>query len=138
NVLSVVILKTHPSSRGAVHLTKNHPQDPLRIHKRHFEPPGGREDVISIRDAIKVALSTVEHLDLAVHVDARVIPGPEMKTDADIEDYISRTVYGHHACCTTPTGGDDETNAVLDGDFKIREVENLRVVDISSWPRVPG
>jgi hypothetical protein len=30
-----------------------------------------------------------------------------------------------------------DPNAVLDGDFKVRGVENLRVVDISSWPKVP-
>ncbi|KAJ7661182.1 hypothetical protein B0H17DRAFT_953734, partial [Mycena rosella] len=28
--------------------------------------------------------------------------------------------------------------AVLDGNFKIWGVENLRVVDINSWPTVPG
>ncbi|KAJ6514652.1 hypothetical protein DFH09DRAFT_829261, partial [Mycena vulgaris] len=28
--------------------------------------------------------------------------------------------------------------AVLDGNFNVRGVENLRVVDISSWPAVPG
>lgn len=28
--------------------------------------------------------------------------------------------------------------AVLDGNFKVRGVANLRVVDISSWPTIPG
>ncbi|KAJ6561877.1 glucose-methanol-choline oxidoreductase, partial [Mycena capillaripes] len=44
----------------------------------------------------------------------------------------------HHACCTNPMGPEDEPKAVLDGNFKVRGVENLRVVDISSWPKVPG
>ncbi|KAF8185211.1 hypothetical protein K438DRAFT_1597518, partial [Mycena galopus ATCC 62051] len=28
--------------------------------------------------------------------------------------------------------------AVLDGEFNVRGVSGLRVVDISSWPNVPG
>jgi hypothetical protein len=31
-----------------------------------------------------------------------------------------------------------DLNAVLDGNFKVRGVDNLRVVDISSWPTIPG
>jgi hypothetical protein len=69
---------------------------------------------------------------------------------------LTRSWPGHHACCTAPMGADDgacppshlynetaeslyvDPNAVLDGNFKVRGVENLRVVDISSWPNVPG
>lgn len=36
------------------------------------------------------------------------------------------------------TDGFLDENAVLDGDFKVRGVNNLRVVDASSWPNVPG
>ena len=28
--------------------------------------------------------------------------------------------------------------AVLDGDFRVRGVSSLRVVDLSAWPNVPG
>ncbi|KAJ7909276.1 hypothetical protein B0H13DRAFT_1467893, partial [Mycena leptocephala] len=42
------------------------------------------------------------------------------------------------ACCTNAMGADDDPNAVLDGNFKVRGVENLRVVDMSSWSNVPG
>lgn len=31
-----------------------------------------------------------------------------------------------------------DVNAVLDGDFRVRGVASLRVVDASSWPNVPG
>ncbi|KAF8882013.1 glucose-methanol-choline oxidoreductase, partial [Infundibulicybe gibba] len=44
----------------------------------------------------------------------------------------------HHACCTNPMGADNDKNAVLDGNFRVRGVANLRVVDASSWPTVPG
>ncbi|KAF8069133.1 glucose-methanol-choline oxidoreductase, partial [Lyophyllum atratum] len=47
-------------------------------------------------------------------------------------------VTGHHACCTNAMGPDDDPNSVLDGNFKVRGVDRLRVVDASSWPNVPG
>ena len=62
---------------------------------------------------------------------------------------------GHHACCTAKMGTDDgellpkgrmlriyalyaDEYAVLDGDFRVRGVSSLRVVDLSAWPNVPG
>ncbi|KAJ7340809.1 hypothetical protein DFH08DRAFT_1012999 [Mycena albidolilacea] len=117
NALAAIVLKAHPSTRGVVKLTGNHPQDPLQIEK-----------------PIKVARSIVEHPKITQHVEAQLFPGP----DEEIDDHILEHMFGHHACCTNPMGTDDDPNAVLDGNFKVRRVNNLRVVDISSWPNVPG
>ncbi|KAJ6512633.1 hypothetical protein C8R45DRAFT_890404 [Mycena sanguinolenta] len=134
NGLTAVVLKAHPSTRGVVKLTGNHPQDVLKIEKRHFEAPGGREDIAAIREEIRTVRNLVGHQNIAQHIEAQVFPDP----DENIEDHILKHVFGHHACCTNPMGPDDDLNAVLDGNFRVRGVENLRVVDISSWPRVPG
>ncbi|KAJ6507702.1 hypothetical protein C8R47DRAFT_55345 [Mycena vitilis] len=134
NALTAVVLKTDTSSRGTVSLTGNHPQDPLRIKKQHFEAPGGQQDIAAIRNAIKIARGIIEHPNISMHVEAQVYPGPE----TEIEDHVLEHVFGHHACCTNRMGTDDDPNAVLDGDFRVRGVVNLRVVDISAWPKVPG
>ncbi|KAJ7472720.1 alcohol oxidase [Mycena latifolia] len=128
NALTAVILKAHPSSRGVVRLTGSHPQDMLQIEKHHFEASGGHQDIVTIREAIKVARSIVEHPNITMHVEAQVFPDPDNGIDEEIEDHILEHVFG----------ADDDPNAVLDGDFKVRGVKNLRVVDISSWPNVPG
>ncbi|KAJ7471390.1 hypothetical protein B0H11DRAFT_2237299 [Mycena galericulata] len=138
NALTAVVLKAHPSSRGVIRLTGNHPQDLLHIQKHHFEAPGAREDITSIREGVKFARSIVEHPNITMHVEAQVFPGPGFQTDEEIDDHIFEHVFGHHACCTNAMGPDDDPNAVLDGDFRVRGVENLRVVDLSSWPKVPG
>ncbi|KAJ7871752.1 alcohol oxidase [Mycena leptocephala] len=138
NALTAIILKAHPSSRGVVRLTGSHPQDPLRIEKHHFEAAGGREDIVSIREAIKVVRSIVDHPNITQHVEVQAFPDPDVQTDEEIEDHILQHAFGHHACCTNAMGADDDPNAVLDGNFKVRGVENLRVVDMSSWSNVPG
>jgi choline dehydrogenase len=127
NVITAVALKVHSSFRGVVRLTGNHPQesDPVHIEKRHFEAPSGQQDIVALREAIKVAQSMVERPNITVHVDAQVFPATEVKTDEEFEDHIleyvfgmlrelagtgelsSTTYTGHHACCTNPMGPDD-------------------------------
>ncbi|KAF7125863.1 hypothetical protein CNMCM5793_002156 [Aspergillus hiratsukae] len=67
-----------------------------------------------------------------------VWPGPNVTTEAELKDFIKREAWGHHACCTAPIGADDDPNAVLDSDFRVRGVDGLRVVDASVFPKIPG
>lgn len=138
NALTAIVLKGHPSSKGTVRLTGAHPQDLLDIQKLHFQAPGGPADVAALRDGIKRARDIVMHSPIGLFVDAEVAPGPNATTDTTIDDYVYTHVFGHHACCTNAMGPDTDPNAVLDGNFKVRGVDRLRVVDASSWPNVPG
>ncbi|KAL1634632.1 hypothetical protein SLS58_010627 [Diplodia intermedia] len=54
------------------------------------------------------------------------------------KQFIKDEAWGHHASCTAPIGSDDDEMAVLDGDFKVRGVSGLRVVDASAMPRIHG
>ncbi|KAF8066053.1 glucose-methanol-choline oxidoreductase, partial [Lyophyllum atratum] len=112
--------------------------DPLDIQKLHFQAPGGPEDIAALRDAIRRARDIVTGTPVGLFVDAEVSPGTNATTDDEIDQHIFNHVFGHHACCTNAMGPDDDPNAVLDGNFKVRGVDRLRVVDASSWPNVPG
>ncbi|KAF7292086.1 Choline dehydrogenase [Mycena indigotica] len=138
NALTAITLKAHPSSRGTVQLTGPHPQDKLVINKHRFEGPGGPADIASLREGVKIARSVVAQTGIIDHVDAEVYPGPQAASDAQIEDHVLQRVFGHHACCTAKIGADGDPTAVLDNNFQVRGVGNLRVVDISSWANVPG
>ncbi len=46
--------------------------------------------------------------------------------------------WGHHASCTCKIGVDADPMAVLDSKFRVRGATNLRVVDASVFPRIPG
>ncbi|KAJ7253476.1 hypothetical protein C8J57DRAFT_1237287 [Mycena rebaudengoi] len=118
NVLTAIILKAHPTSQGVL--------------------PGGQEDINTIVESIKTARELVSRAGIVEHIEAQVFPGPEVQSDDEIKDHVLEHVFGHHACCTNAIGADGDPDAVLDGDFKVRGVENLRVVDLSSWPKVPG
>ncbi|KAG6898779.1 hypothetical protein C0993_004276 [Termitomyces sp. T159_Od127] len=136
NGLTAVVLKAHPSTRGTVRLTGSHPQDPLDIQKLHFQESGGPTDVAAIRESIKRARTLVALPPIDVFVQEEIAPGPNVTTDDEIDNFIFNRIFGHHACCTNAIGPDNDPNAVLDGDFKVRGVNNLRVVDLSSWPNI--
>ncbi|KAJ6606252.1 hypothetical protein DFH09DRAFT_966443 [Mycena vulgaris] len=135
NALTAIILKAHPSSRGFVRLTGSHPQDPLDIEKMHFEAEQGPEDVQALVDGITRIRGVVENsLLIKPFLVGEVLPGK----NANLRQHVFDRVFGHHACCTNRIGTDDDPNAVLDNKFRVRGVNGLRVVDLSSWPNVPG
>ncbi|KAG6854497.1 hypothetical protein C0991_006099 [Blastosporella zonata] len=138
NALTAVVLKGHPSSQGTVKLTGSDPQDLLDIQKLHFQAAGGPADIAAIRDGIKRARAIVESRPVGLFVAEELAPGPNVTTDDELDNHILNHVFGHHACCTNAMGPDDDPNAVLNGNFQVRGVSNLRVVDASSWPAVPG
>ncbi|KAL0069216.1 hypothetical protein AAF712_003579 [Marasmius tenuissimus] len=138
NAVTAVNLKARPSSRGTVRLTGGHPQDLLSINKQHFQSERGPQDVQDLREAIKHSRRIMSSLLIAPFVEREVFPGEQAQTNEEIENHVYEHIFGHHACCTSAMGTNEDVNAVLDGDFNVRGVKNLRVVDASSWPIVPG
>lgn len=65
-------------------------------------------------------------------------PGRNVSSEADVKQFIKDEAWGHHASCTCPIGSDDDPMAVLDTNFNVRGVDGLRVVDASSFPKIPG
>lgn len=66
------------------------------------------------------------------------LPGSEVNTDEELKQYIQDQAWGHHASCSCKIGSDDDPLAVLDSEFRVRGVQNLRVVDASVFPHIPG
>ncbi|KAK7020052.1 GMC oxidoreductase-domain-containing protein [Favolaschia claudopus] len=139
NVFTLITLRAGSKSQGYVRLTGAHPQDLLDINKLRFQGPGGRDDIVVLREALKRWRRVInEDEEIAKYVEREVAPGANVTSDADLEEYILNNVFAHHACCTAAIGADNDPRAVLDGDFNVRGVNNLRVVDASSFPESPG
>ena len=113
-------------------LTGPHPQDLLNIQKLQFQDPiGGPKDIAILIEGVKKTRDIANIPLIASHVDTEVSPGPNVTTDAEIEEYVKQRVFGkcvfmflllgdeltrlpctgHHACCTNPMGPD---NGMLD------------------------
>lgn len=76
-------------------LTGSHPQDILRIEKHRFQAEGGPQDVAALREGIKVIRRLVQSTPgISAHVDTEVFPGPQAKTDEEIDAHVYENIFG--------------------------------------------
>jgi choline dehydrogenase len=128
------------SQAGSVRLLSANPQDIPDINFRFFEK-GGDEDLQELLEAIKIFRKAYNDAGSPITPWNELHPCPGVNkqcTDAEQKDFIKHQAYSHHPTSTCAIGGDDDKMAVLDSKFRVRGVKNLRVVDASAFPVVPG
>ena len=67
-----------------------------------------------------------------------LIPGAQISTREQLKEFIRNEAWGHHASCTCKIGTREDRMAVLDSNFRVYGTRNLRVVDASVFPHIPG
>lgn len=67
-----------------------------------------------------------------------VIPGSQVRSQAALGQLVKDSAWGHHACGTRKIGAADDEFAALDSRFRVRGTTELRVVDASVFPKIPG
>jgi choline dehydrogenase len=130
------VLKGSTRNRaGEVVLQSTDPRDPPRINFHSFDEGSGewQKDLDALVEGVRLAAQIMQATGLRLKPLA---PDIDVQDDTKLRAYIQREAWGHHACGTCRIGNDKD--AVLDGDFRARGVENLRVVDASVFPEIPG
>jgi choline dehydrogenase len=138
---TLLILKAHNNNTaGTVTLRSTNPRQMPEIIFRYFEEGNDStgQDLAGIVQGVKLARSILKDPKATQHLAQELHPGPNIQTDAQIIQYVRDEAWGHHASCTAKIGVDSDPMAVLDSRFRVRGVRGLRVVDISSFPRLPG
>jgi choline dehydrogenase-like flavoprotein len=141
NYLTWAILKAHTNNRaGEVRLKSSDPKDRPYINFRYFEEgtDDNGEDLDSVVEGIKFIRSLTAPLIADGLIAEEEMPGEHVQSDEELRDFVKYHAWGHHASCTCPIGKDGDKMAVLDGDFRVRGIQGLRVVDASVFPRIPG
>ena len=120
----------HPDSRGEVLLRSADPRDPVRIVPKCFTAPN---DLPTLRQGFKIAREIAAQPPLNPFRGAEIDPGPQVKTDVEIDEWIRNkvnTVNHPASSCVMGIGPD----SVLDPELRVRGAERLRVVDASAMP----
>jgi choline dehydrogenase-like flavoprotein len=144
SVFSWLILKAHTRNRGSVRLVSRgdkeppDPRDPPSILFNYFDTPssGLDPDLEAVVDAIEF----VRHINdgLSDIVYEEVWPGPEIDTREKLRQFVKNEAWGHHASCTNKMGQPQNRETVVDSNFKVVGTDNLRIVDASVFPNIPG
>jgi 4-pyridoxate dehydrogenase len=120
----------HPDSRGQIQLASSDPLAPPRIVYNFFSAP---DDLPRLRQGFRRARDVAYQPAMDEFRGEEVSPGEAVKTDADIDAFIRRTVItAHHPCGTCAMGIGPDT--VTDAELRVRGAEHLRVVDASAMP----
>lgn len=120
----------HPESRGEVRLRSTNPTDPVVIDFNFFSNPN---DMVRLKTGLQRAKDVAYQTALDPYRGEQITPGPDIKTDAQLEDWIRQTVGTvEHPVATCPMGTGPD--AVLDPDLKVKGTDSLRVVDASAMP----
>lgn len=139
NYFTWAVLKAHTqNSAGRVTLRSSDPRDVPDVNFHYFDEgnDAGGEDLESVVDGVEfVRDMTARVSDL---IEEEEVPGAGVSTRDQIREFVKNEAWGHHASCTCKIGTEDDEMAVLDSDFRVYGTKNLRVVDASVFPKIPG
>jgi choline dehydrogenase len=121
-----------PESRGSLMITSSDPRVAPGIDLNYFERS---IDLETMRDAVKIARDIFAQKGFDPYRGAEFDPGPEIRTDRQIEDHIRKKVDSNYHLSGTCRMGPDQ-DAVVDSQLRVHDVEGLRVVDASIMPTV--
>ena len=141
NYLTWAVLKAHTNNRaGTVRLKSKDPRERPEINFHYFDEgtDDKGEDLESVVEGIKFVRRLTEPMRKTGLIAEEEMPGEQLQSDEQLRDFVKNHAWGHHASCSCPIGRDDDPMAVLDGDFRVRGIDGLRVVDASVFPRIPG
>lgn len=138
NQFTWAILKAHTKNTGGI--VELYSDDPLErpYINFHYFNEGTNADGSDLDAVVKGVQFARALMTGSPYVARELLPGPGIQTEDEIKQWVRDQAWGHHCSCTCPIGANGDAMAVLDGDFRVRGVRNLRVVDASVFPRIPG
>ncbi|MET4262423.1 choline dehydrogenase [Bradyrhizobium sp. S3.12.5] len=121
-----------PESRGRLSLTSRDPLEAPHIDSGYLTAPGDMRVMI---DAFRQVRRVGAQPALADYINEEFTPGPDVRSDEQIAEYVRATISsGKHPCGTCCMGSDEGT--VVDPELRVRGVDRLRVIDASIMPAV--
>jgi choline dehydrogenase len=131
---TIGVMALRPQSRGYVHLKSTDPEVQPRIDPNYLAE---ERDVKTLLAGVLAVRRLVKTPTLKALVVRETRPGPEVKTEQQIVDYIRQTTATTwHVVGSCKMGSDDM--AVVDSDLRVRGIAGLRVIDSSVFPTVPS
>jgi choline dehydrogenase-like flavoprotein len=138
NYLTWAVLKAYTqNTAGTVRLRSGDALDRPEINFRYLDEGNASpaDDLEAMVTGINFGRRVTDAIgDFVVEEES---PGRHLYTDAELQQHIKDNAWGHHACGTCAMKPEQE-GGVVDSKFRVHGVANLRIVDASIFPRIPG
>ncbi len=124
----------HPHSRGRLLLRSASPDERPLIRPGYLSEP---RDMDVLLEGIRLSREIIGAAPFRRFRGPEVFPGEQRTSRSDLIEMVRRkaeTIY--HPAGTCRMGADNES--VVDGELRVRGVEDLRVADASIMPRLVG
>ena len=115
---------------GTVRLRSTDPREAPEINFNYFANRAD-EDLQAINEGMDLLIQGFDNVGAPYRI---VQPDPRIERNQGIMD----ETFSHHATSSCRMGAAGDRNARVDSKFRVNGVDNLRIVDASVFPRVPG
>ena len=129
-VLGIQIALQQGLSQGRMYITSPSIYDPPTIDPAYLSNPA---DIIVLRQGIKLARIIASLPPISANITAEFLPGNQTQSD-DVEAYIRTQAASEFHPAGTCAMLPRDKGGVVDAQFKVYGVKNLRVVDSSVFP----
>jgi choline dehydrogenase len=140
NRFTWAILKAHTlNTAGKVMLRSDDPRNVPHINFHYFDEGNDTsgDDLESVVEGVEFVRRMMGRASEVI--EQELVPGENVRTREQIREFVRNEAWGHHASCTCKMAlKEDDEMAVVDSDFRVHGTTNLRVVDASIFPRIPG
>lgn len=130
-MVTLVVGLSYARSTGRLSLKSSDWRDKPQIALEMLSDP---RDVADLTAACRIARDIMEREPIAGHVKAEMTPGQEVKSDAEWEDYLRRTVDPTYHPVSTCRMAPSISEGVVDPQLRVHGLQGLRVVDASVFP----
>ena len=123
-----------PTSRGEVAIRSDDPREHPRVLFNYITTEKDRADW---RLCIRWTREILGQSAMDRFRGEEIAPGAAITTDNQIDEWVRRNVESaYHPSCTCKIGADNDPTAVLDASCRVRGIDQLRVIDSSTFPRI--
>ncbi|CAB9503492.1 Choline dehydrogenase [Seminavis robusta] len=121
-------------SKGTVKLRSADPFEVVDIDFNGYDD----EDLDRVTHAVIKVQEFAKSMKKLGFLKGPLFPDESVDTFEEYKTWVRSNGWGHHPLGTAKMGADDDPSAVVNGQFQVRGVSNLRVVDASIFPEQPG
>lgn len=146
DLFSWAILKGQTKNKaGTVKLKSKNPFVRPEVNFNYFKE-GEKEDMTAMLKGVEFTRKIFDkYIDLRklsfefFDNKKEVWPGRHIKSQTQLKNFIKKESWGHHASCSNKMGNfKKDKSSVVGSNFKVHGTTNLRIVDASVFPEIPG